>query len=205
MAAVWQPLPPSSFSGSCLQAPIYDNLSYVTNDTYCAYKVPSIWIAQMCCNYYVGQIQDECTFVCLNADPLGLELCLATALNYPCNVEPPQIKCYNNEGHRQFESDLGQLPSRRTSDCPMGMNESSDTNTSMNPASACAAHSLHRPHTSEVRSYTRPSNTAAPYSGRRLPDPDIINLLSTSGSCTSFGRMSAAIVVCMLIGLLLNA
>lgn len=114
MAADWQTIAPSNTSLSCLSSPDFEPVTLERNITYCAYKMSSIQLAQVCCNYYVQpHPQDDCTFICPGATGNTLEVCLAAVMgtsrpNHPgrhnqfsSNATAPvaQMMCYDPQGY----------------------------------------------------------------------------------------------------------
>lgn len=92
----WQSLPVYNASDSCLSSSAFNNFTFTSPGSYCAYKVPSYVIAQICCTYLVQQVQDECTYMCANSDPPELRLCLSSALGISPVNNTLQIQCYHN-------------------------------------------------------------------------------------------------------------
>lgn len=114
MSTGWQILAPSNVSSSCLSSPVFEAVSLATNITYCAYKMPSLQLAQLCCNYYAQpHPQDDCTFICPGATENTLGVCIAAVLGTNDRADTPrfqrgfsnvtgssaQITCYDPEGY----------------------------------------------------------------------------------------------------------
>lgn len=115
MSLTWEPTLVTTSMISCMQSSRFDVFNNTNQLAYCAYKAPSLEVAQVCCPSYrvVRHPQDNCTFICNNGT-MGMLNCLHSVLGTISNSQFPipgdsasfgvlygqvaQIKCFDLQG-----------------------------------------------------------------------------------------------------------
>lgn len=202
MNAVWQALPVANVSSSCLSSPILENLTLAAaSEPVCAYKVPSILIAQICCTYYVQQIQDECTFTCAHSQEVSLRTCLSSASNDASMGSLLQIRCsHNQDFHGDNSTHMPEDDYRTQSTGPPNPLEDS-AHSCIN--STEPTNLPRQPHSNGSRASGVPSrNFSCP--DRVMDQVNVLNLQQPSSSCTPVAKKATLIVLACLVAMLQN-